>query len=85
MDTIDRLVRILDEERTNARDYRRHTADQQMLKNHELNDAKDAQRWAERKVDEWVAYADALLKRIPESKRKGLPKEPGPLEAPIPF
>lgn len=84
-DTIDRLVRILDEERSNHIRVRRDFTNKQNNQEYEISRLRRDVEAAETKLEEWMAYADALLKSVPVSKRAALPERPGPIETEIPF
>lgn len=99
MDTIDRLVRMLDEERTarkehgafNAMQMSRLTSEKVNLQNdiaaarRERDSYRDETNLWEAKIKEWEAYANLLIAAIPVKKRKDLPKNPGYPDWYIPF
>lgn len=80
-DTIDRLVRMLDDARTENRELRgdRHRTNVAAL------DAQDNYRKAEAKIKEWEQWANLAVLSMPPAIQKRLQPRPGPLELDIPF
>lgn len=84
-DTIDRLVRMLDEERSHHIRISRDLGSTQMRDRQEINRLESNLRAAEAKVEEWRGFAAALLDLIGPKRFKEVPKPPAPLEYDIPF
>lgn len=80
-DTIDRLVRMLDDARTENRELRgdRHRADVATM------EARHERAAAVEKVKEWEQWASVALLSMPPAIQKRLRPQPGPLELDIPF
>lgn len=94
-DTIERLVRMLDEERARheiAREHRRMADEATMRANAALADMQrrrdatgERAEQAEAKIAEWEAWGDRFAKAFPPKKGIAVPKMPEAYETEIPF
>jgi hypothetical protein len=86
-DTIDRLVRILDEEREGHRRAREHEGREAMARHdaqRNLELCRKERMEARAKVEELERWIDALYLKVPEKDRKGWAKKPDKFDD-IPF
>lgn len=87
-DTIDRLVRFLDEERAAHRQTRDRLSQARSGEGSARHFRLVAERdrdAAENKIDEWLSYCETITRLIPKARRKEIPSLPKRHDREIPF